>query len=44
MPILDLSVWMETQFDKVTHVDLNVIHEYYTNDVSSKAVIDALIL
>ena len=42
MPILDLSVWMETQFDQETHeVNVNVLHEYYSKEVSSKAVIDA---
>ena len=42
MPILDLRVWMEAQFDQVTHeVSVYVIHEYYSKEVSSKAVIDA---
>ena len=42
MPILDLNVWMETQFDQVTHeVSVNILHEYYSKEVSSKAVIDA---
>ena len=42
MPILDLNVWMETQFDQVIHeVSVNILHEYYSKEVSSKAVIDA---
>ena len=30
-----------TQFDEVTHeVSVNILHEYYSNEVSSKAVLD----
>ena len=36
MPILDLSVWMATDFDQVTHeVTVNVLHEYYYKEVAS---------
>ena len=42
MPILDLRVWMANLFDRVTHeVNVTVMHEHYSKDVSSKAVIDA---
>ena len=42
MPILDLKVWMASLFDPVTHeANVTVLHEHYSKDVSSKAVIDA---
>ena len=42
MPILDLRVWMTSLFDPVTHeVNVKVLHEHYSKDVASKAVIDA---
>ena len=42
MPILDLRVWLASLFDSVTHeVNATVLHEHYSKEVSSKAVIDS---
>ena len=42
MPILDLKVWMTRRFDEVTHeVTVAILHEFYSKDVASKAVINS---
>ena len=36
------GVWIASLFDKVMHeVNVTLLHEHYSKDVSSKAVIDA---
>ena len=42
MPILVLRIWLASMFDSVTQeMKATLLHEHYTKNVSSKAVIDA---
>ena len=42
IPSLDLKLWLSQIFDQVTHTtSVTLMHEHYSKDVSSKAVINA---
>ena len=42
IPILDLNVWMSTNYNEVDHrTTVNIMHEYYYKEVATKAVINS---